>query len=443
MKRKLSNAQQNFLQRRYAVSLGRRYVLAAAGVMLMGVIGCSQLNKTSNSALAESPLPQSELPVSEKAASFETKLVSANTKFGFNLFSQLLIKDNQKNIFVSPSSIALALAMTYNGASGSTQKAMAKALELQGMNLQQINSDYLQLKASLEKPDPEVTLNIANSLWVDKNASLKPDFIQKNQDFYQAQVTNLDFADTQAPNTINNWVRENTQGKIEKIVEKIDPDQILFLLNAIYFKGSWMKEFEAEKTANFPFYLLSGEEKQHPMMSQSGDYRYYENEQFQAVSLPYGENGRISFYIFLPKENSNLNSFYQNLNAENWQKWISNFGKREGFVRLPRFKMDYEATLNDALSALGMAEAFGDRANFSSMGNNLKISEVKHKTFLEVNEEGTVAAATTSVGIALLSAQLPTKQPFEMIVNRPFFCAIRDNQTQSILFMGSIVEPLT
>lgn len=333
--------------------------------------------------------------------------------------------------------------MTYNGASGSTQQAMAKALELQGMNLQQINSDYVQLKASLENPDPKVTLNIANSLWVDKNASLKPDFIERNQNFYQAKITNLDFADTQAPNTINNWVQENTQGKIEKIVDKIDPDQILFLLNAIYFKGSWTNEFKSEKTAEFPFYLLSGEEKQHPMMSQSGDYRYYENEQFQAVSLPYGENGRISFYIFLPKENSSLNSFYQNLNAENWQKWISQFGKREGFVRLPRFKMDYQATLNDALSALGMAEAFSDDANFSSMGNNLKISEVKHKTFLEVNEEGTVAAATTSVGIALLSAQLPTEQPFEMIVNRPFFCAIRDNQTQSVLFMGSIVEPLT
>ncbi|NJO28787.1 MAG: serpin family protein [Richelia sp. SL_2_1] len=443
MKRKLSNAQQNFLQRRYAVSLGRRYVLAAAGVMLMGVIGCSQVNNTSNRALAESPLPQSELPLLDKAASLETKLVSANTKFGFSLFEQLLVKDNNKNIFFSPSSIALALAMTYNGASGSTQQAMAKALELQGMNLQQINSDYVQLKASLENPDPKVTLNIANSLWVDKNASLKPDFIERNQNFYQAKITNLDFADTQAPNTINNWVQENTQGKIEKIVDKIDPDQILFLLNAIYFKGSWTNEFKSEKTAEFPFYLLSGEEKQHPMMSQSGDYRYYENEQFQSVSLPYGENGRISFYIFLPKENSSLNSFYQNLNAENWQKWISQFGKREGFVRLPRFKMDYQATLNDALSALGMAEAFSDDANFSSMGNNLKISEVKHKTFLEVNEEGTVAAATTSVGIALLSAQLPTEQPFEMIVNRPFFCAIRDNQTQSVLFMGSIVEPLT
>ena len=443
MNNNLSNARQNFLQRRYAVSLGRRYVLAAASVMLMGVIGCSQVNSSNNSALAESQTPKSELPVSDKSASIDTKLVSANTKFGFNLFSQLLVKDNNKNIFVSPSSIALALAMTYNGADGSTKEVMAKALELQGLNLQQVNSNYAELKTSLENPDPEVTLNIANSLWADQDVNLKPDFIQNNQEFYQAKVTNLNFADSDTPNKINSWVKENTQGKIENIIDKIDPNQVLFLLNAIYFKGSWKQEFDQEKTAQLPFYLSSGEEKQHPMMSQSGDYKYYESEDFQAVSLPYGENGRVSFYVFLPKQNSDLNSFYESLNAANWEKWMSKFALRNGSLRLPRFKMDYEATLNDALSALGMEEAFTNSANFSQMGNNLKISQVKHKTFVEVNEEGTEAAATTSVGIELTSAQIPSQKPFRMIVDRPFFCAIRDNQTGTVLFMGSIVEPLT
>lgn len=441
MKRNFSNPRQNFLQRRYAVSLGRRYVLAAASVMLMGAIGCSQLNNSNNSALAQSPLPRTQLPVSDKPASIDTKLVSANTKFGFKLFSQLLVKDNNKNIFVSPSSIAFALAMTYNGANGSTQEAMAKALELKGMNLQEINSNYADLKASLENPDSQVTLNIANSLWADKNTSFKPDFIQNNQDFYQAKLTNLNFADAESPSIINNWVQENTQGKINKIVDKIEPEQVLYLLNAIYFKGSWTKEFEQDKTAEFPFYLSSGEEKQHPMMSQSGDYKYYETENFQAVSLPYGD-GRVSFYVFLPKQNSNLESFYESLNAANWEKWMSQFALRNGELRLPRFKMDYEATLNDALSALGMEEAFTNNANFSQMGNNLKISQVKHKTFVEVNEEGTEAAATTSVGIQLTSAKPPQK-PFEMIVNRPFFCTIRDNQTGTILFMGSIAEPVS
>ncbi|MEL6456645.1 MAG: serpin family protein [Cyanobacteria bacterium J06621_15] len=443
MNKNFSNSRQNFLQRRYAVSLGRRYVLAAASVMLMGVIGCSQLNSSNNTALAESQAPKSQLPVSEKSFPIDTKLVSANTKFGFNLFSQLLVQDKNKNIFVSPSSIALALTMTYNGADGSTQEAMAKALELKGLNLQQVNSNYAELKKSLENPDPEVTLNIANSLWADKKASLKSDFIQNSQEFYQAKIKNLNFADSDTPNKINSWVKENTQGKIEKIVDKIDPNQVLFLLNAIYFKGNWKQEFDQEKTAQFPFYLSSGEEKQHPMMSQSGDYKYYESENFQAVNLPYGENSRVSFYVFLPKQNSDINSFYENLNAANWEKWMSQFASREGFVRLPRFKMDYETTLNDALSALGMEEAFTNNANFSEMGNNLKISQVKHKTFVEVNEEGTEAAATTSVGIELTSVKIPSQKPFRMIVNRPFFCAIRDNQTGTVLFMGSIMEPLT
>ncbi|MGB6296719.1 MAG: serpin family protein [Rivularia sp. (in: cyanobacteria)] len=442
MKRNFSNPRQNFLQRRYAVSLGRRYVLAAASVMLMGAIGCSPLNNSNNSALAESQVPRTELPVSDKSASVDTKLVSANTKFGFNLFSQLLVKDNNKNIFVSPSSIAFALAMTYNGADGSTQEEMAKALELQGMNLSEINSNYAKLKASLENSDSQVSLNIANSLWADKNAKFKPDFIQNNQEFYQAKVTNLNFADAEVPSIINNWVKENTKGKINKIVDKIDPNQVLYLLNAIYFKGSWTTEFDRDKTADLPFYLSSGEEKQHPMMSQSGKYKYYESEKFQAVSLPYGD-GRVSFYVFLPKQNSNLESFYESLNAANWEKWMSQFALRNGSLRLPSFKMDYEATLNDALSALGMEEAFTNNANFSEMGNNLKISQVKHKTFVEVNEEGTEAAATTSVGIELTSAQLPSQKPFEMIVNRPFFCTIRDNQTGTILFMGSIVEPVS
>jgi serine protease inhibitor len=440
MKQKFSNAGENFLQRRYGVRLGRRYVLAAASVVLMGVIGCSQVN-SSTSAFAESGLPRSESPISTSMSNPDIKLITANTKFGFKLFSEVLKNDSGKNIFVSPSSVAIALAMTYNGASGSTKQVMAKALEFKELNLQQINSSNAALKKLLENPDPKVQLTIANSLWANKDASFKPDFLQQNRDFYTARVTNLDFTDINSPAIINDWVNENTRGKINKIIEKIEPSQVLFLINAIYFKGSWTNEFDKQQTTEYPFYLSSGQQKQHLMMSQSGDYRYYENQQFQAVSLPYGKDGKISFYIFLPKQNSNLENFYQNLNAENWENWMTQFSKQQGFIRLPRFKMDYDITLNNALTAIGMGEAFSNQANFSAMGKDLKISEVKHKTFVEVNEEGTEAAAATSVVMMPLSAQLPAKEPFRMIVERPFFCAIRDNQTGSILFMGSIVEP--
>jgi serpin B len=439
-RQKLSGVKETFLQRRYGVSLGRRYVLAAASVVLLGVLGCSQVNNSS-SALAQSDIPQSESPLPKKIANNDTRLVNANNKFGFKLFSEILKNNSSKNnIFISPSSVAIALAMTYNGASGSTQQAMAKTLELQGMSLPEINSAYASLKELLEKPSEKVQLTIANSLWARKDVSFQPDFLKTTQNFYKAQVTNLDFQDVTAPNTINNWVKQKTNGKINKIVETIKPDEVLFLINAIYFKGKWSDEFDKTQTAEHPFHLISGKQKQHPMMSQTGDYRYYENEQFQAVSLPYGLDRKISFYIFLPKQNSNLNVLYQNLSLENWEKWMTQFREQEGFIRLPRFKTDYDVTLNDALKALGMEEAFSDKANFSNMGQNLTISQVKHKTFVEVNEEGTEAAAATSVGIQATSLR-QQPEPFRMIVDRPFFCAIRDNQTGSILFMGSILEP--
>lgn len=439
MKQKCSNARENFLQRRYGVRLGRRYALAAASVVLMGVLGCSQVN-TSTSVLAQSGLPRSQSPIQEKVLNYDSKIVAANTKFGFKLFSEILKTDSEDNIFVSPFSVGSALAMTYNGASGNTKEAMAKALELQGFSRQQINSSNAALKTILENPDPKVQLTIANSLWANKNYSFNPEFIQRSRDFYTARVTNLNFTDTGTPSIINNWVDENTRGKINKIVETIEPSQVLILINAIYFKGSWTNEFDKKQTADYPFNLTSGKQKQHPMMSQTGDYKYYENEQFQAVNLPYGRDGKISFYLFLPKQNSSLKTFNQNLDAGKWEQWMTQFRKQEGFIRLPRFKMDYDVTLNDALTALGMGEAFSNNANFSEMGKNLAISSVKHKTFVEVNEEGTEAAATTSVGIVATSA-VQKPEPFRLIVDRPFFCVIRDNQTGSVLFMGSIVEP--
>ncbi len=440
MKYQSNTAREIFLQRRYGVQLGRRYVLAAASVMLIGVLGCSQISSNSERAIAESPLPRTEVPRINQPMTPDPKIIAANTTFGFKLFTEVHKQDQNQNIFVSPASVAMALAMTYNGASGSTQEKMAQTLELQGFSLEQINSTNAELAQLLTNPDEKVKLTIANSLWANQNIQFQPDFLQRNRDFYNAKVTNLNFAASDASNQINNWVKDNTQGKIEKIVEQIHPNQALFLINAIYFKGNWSREFDKNQTTDLPFYLPSGQTKQHPMMSQRGKYRYYETPEFQAVSLPYGKDGKISMYVFLPKENSSLAALHQNLNSENWQKWMGEFSQRQGLVRLPKFKLDYDINLNDALTALGMGEAFTDKANFSGMGKNLSISEVKHKTFVEVNEEGTEAAAVTSVGIVRLSA-VQEEPPFEMVVDRPFFTAIRDNQTGSILFMGSILDP--
>ena len=433
-----------FLQRRYATRLGRRYVSTAASVILLGFGGCSKLDSI-NSAVAQTPpLQQQSSPSYEQLATpvVNPKVTAANTKFSFKLFSEILKQNNSQNsqnIFISPTSVAIALAMTYNGAKGETQQAMAKTLELQGISLQEINSANAALIAAVQNADDKVQLNIANSLWAKQDINFNPDFLQTTEDFYKATVTNLDFSDPSAVNAINDWVKQSTNGKIDRIVQQINPDDVMFLINAIYFKGKWTKEFDPEQTTIEPFYLTAGEEKQHPLMSQSGEYKYYENKKFQAVSLPYGNDGRLSLYVFLPSDNSSLTAFYQALNAENWEKWITQFRNRQGSIRLPRFKINYDLTLNDALKALGMGAAFEPKADFSGIGDNLALSEVKHKTFVEVNEEGTEAAAATSVGITLTSAS--SEQPFQMNVDRPFFCAIRDNQTGTVLFMGSIVNP--
>jgi serine protease inhibitor len=368
----------------------------------------------------------------------DARLVAANTKFAFNLFHTLSKQQPNQNIFISPTSVALALSMTYNGVSGETKQEMTKVLELTGMTPQEINAANQGLQNSLQKVDPNVQVSIANSLWAKQGFSLKPEFQQTNQEYYKANITELDFTSPQAPSIINNWVSQKTQGKIDRIVDQISPDQVLFLINAIYFKGNWETPFDKSQTANQTFSLPDGTSKQHPMMSQAGLYGYYETDKFQAVSLPYGEEGALAMCIFLPNSNSNLATFLQQLTPENWNQWmqILKFRREDGSIEIPRFKMEYEVELNSTLIALGMAGIFDiSKADFSPMtDDNVAVDSVKHKTFVEVNEEGTEAAAVTSMEVSF-------GVPFQMNVDRPFFCAIQDHTTGTILFMGTIVDP--
>jgi serpin B len=365
----------------------------------------------------------------------DAELVSANTEFGFNLFAKLAGGNREENIFISPTSIAIALEMTYNGAREETQKAMAEALSLQGMSLQEMNQANADLMSSLEDLD-DVQLGIANSLWARKGDKFKPDFMKRNQEFYRAYIETLDFAAPDALSTINDWVKKETGGKIEEMVDEIDAGIILLLINAVYFRGTWMVEFNKEATKEGEFTLLDGSKKMVPMMiARSDHYRSCWGENFRAIALPYG-NEKVSMYIFLPGENSNLVEFCRELSAGSWEGWMSKFKKYgEATVSLPRFNMEYEIVLNKALGQLGMGVAFDpDKANFGGMcEGNCWIDEVKHKTSVEVKEEGTEASAATTVKMKRGAPPL--------VINRPFFCAIRDDTTGAILFMGCIVEP--
>ena len=406
-------------------------------LVLLTLTGCDNLGSNLLDEMQDEP----------RVGPVDNSIISANTQFSFNLFNEIRKTEQDKNIFISPLSISIALAMTLNGAADDTEQAMVNTLQLQGLSSESINADYAELRQTLLTSDPKVTLTIANSLWAGQNIMFKQDFLQRNTQFFDAEISTLDFDDPDASKTINKWVDTNTNGKIQKIVkDRIDPSTVLFLINAIYFKGTWQTEFDPSKTRDGAFYLATGGKKQVLMMSRTGVYPYYENreENFQVVSLPYGD-GRMGMYIFLPSRESDLNTFLENLNAESWENWISQLGEQEILLKVPKFKMEYEKGLNDTLKTLGMDIAFSaGRADFSRMasvetlGGNLYIQSVLHKTFVEVNEEGTEAAAATSVAVGVTSVQPP---PPQFIADRPFFFAIRDNETKTLLFIGTIIEP--
>lgn len=421
----------------YFSSQFRLILTALTGLAVLSLlIGAYSNNGTTET---ETVIP-SQPTMAMNSTSMDT-VIDANTRFSFKLFNQIYQQQENQNIVISPASISAALSMTYNGAKGETQEAIANTLELSGISLEEINQGNLELKQSLETTDEKITLNIANSLWLDQSTSFLPDFIQRVAESYNAELTQLDFSDPNSAAEINNWVKDQTNNKIEKIVDRIEPNQILFLINAVYFKALWRTPFSEAATEAAPFTLLDGSTKQHPLMNAAADYYYLETETFQAINLPYGE-GRWSFYVFLPKPDVSLGSFYETLTAENWQEWMKElrYNYVPGSITLPRFTLEYDIALNDTLKALGMEMAFNpEQSDFSAMTETqATISQVKHKTFIEVNEKGTEAAAATSVGIVATSVPPP---PFSMVVDRPFFCAIRDNKTGTILFMGSIVDP--
>ncbi|MHB1457370.1 MAG: serpin family protein [Armatimonadota bacterium] len=374
----------------------------------------------------------------------DPKLSAADNDFAFKLFSKLNDAEKfKRNVFVSPASISLALSMTLNGAGGKTAESMSKVLGFEGMKLEEINKGNANMMKSLENGDPRVEISIANSLWLKKDLTFKKDFLDRTCRTYQAELETLDFTSPGAAKMVNRWVSKSTRGKISEIVDSssLDNATAMLLINAIYFNGKWTKPFEPEATSDMPFHLADGSEKQLKMMSDREKYRYAENSDFQAVNLPYGD-GRFSMCVFLPSKGSSLAEFCKSLDSANWSKWVSTMSEKEGMIKLPRFKMEFDVSLKNTLSQMGMADAFSQSADFSGMSDtaSLLIDDVIHKTYLEVDEKGTEAAAVTSVEMAVTAAVVHD-EPFSMIVDRPFFCAIVDNQSGLILFMGAITNP--
>jgi len=362
-------------------------------------------------------------------------------KFGFDIFGECLnAADFKKNVFISPYSISSAVTLIYNGSAGLTKTEIEKALHFGGTDTAKINAAAMALRKHFEGLDKKIDIGIANSMWSKKELKYNQKFLAFNKYYQDAEIKPLESA-----SIINDWVKQKTREKIDSIVtDSAVNGSVMILVNAIYFKGKWSHEFKKENTKDEDFNTPSGKIKR-PMMSDSGSFNYFEDKTMQAVRLPYGDQ-KISMYVFLPAKNSSLKDMMAKFDDAVYRKVVSSMRDRKGLVKLPRFRMEYERTLNGDLKKLGIKEAFGTKADFGKVFANapfgIMISLVIHKTFVEVNEEGTEAAAVTAISMLESSAvSRKPSPPFEMIVDRPFFFVIADGQTNSLLFMGAITEP--
>jgi len=363
--------------------------------------------------------------------------ITSTHAFAFNLLDTLAKERPGGNVFISPYSISAALQIVCNGAEGETRKEMDDVLGRADIPAKDASMAFRRLSDSLKQASSNATLTVANAIWFSPHIQLKPEFVSLSESYYDAKISALDFTDPRASGIVNRWVSENTRGKIDKIIEgPLSGMTGAFIANAIYFKGTWATKFDNNLTQSRSFHAGGDNSKLVPMMFQRGKFAYQQAAGFQAARLPYA-GGRLGMYLFLPATNSSAGKLLESLNGPAWANSLSKFRNTEGQIGLPRFKLEYSAELNKPLNGLGMKKAFRPHAAefFGISSTPLYIDLVKHKTFVEVNEEGTEAAGVTGVTMRATSVQIPEKT-FEMILDRPFLFLIEDAPTREILFAG-------
>ncbi len=385
----------------------------------------------------EKPVKEKEKPVAEIASPKDIIETSHSaTDFAFDIYREAAEEGNR---FMSPYSIHSALLLAYIGASGETAEEMEKVLALHGIDAKDLKKDFRDLRIYLENVSPETKISIANALFLREDIPFKESFKDDGVGYFDAEISSL----PETGESINEWVRQKTEEKIEEIIDSgnIDEDVIAYLVNAIYFKGSWKKEFDEDKTRKSSFKPPQGEVEV-DMMENKGDYRYGISENVKAVTLEY-EEGDYLFHAFMPLDDS-LNDFYENLDRETFED-IKPTNKGEITLKIPKFTMEDDLVLSEVLRSMGMIDALDEgRADFSEMvdledlGLNVYMSEIFHSSFIEVDEKGSEAAAATAVEMRLEMAA-----PQETIVefNKPFFFVIEEAETGTALFMGQLVNP--
>lgn len=383
-------------------------------------IGCNRNNQISIKTIE---LPQNG-----------NEIVNSNNTFGINAFSKIIASSSDdENIMISPFGLNIALLMTLNGANGTTAEEMKNVLQINDLSINEINQCYKDLLKNLISNDKKVKLTFANSIWIDNSISANPDFLTNLTDYYDAQAENVDFANPSTVDDINSWVKKHTNRKIDKIIDNLQSDEVMALLNAIYFEGEWHYDFKENETSLRDFYLPDSSVIQVETMTQTKTLKRSNSEIYTAVELPYGQ-GNFVMDVFMPNYGYNFNDLLDTLS--NFENIVNDFYQNEVTIFLPKFEYNYKINLNDILIQLGMPSAFSSDADFSNMSDlELAISRVLQKTYIKVNEKGTEAAAVTFVGIKELSAG-------ELLsIDRPFLYIIREVSTNTIIFEGIVNNP--
>jgi len=407
-------------------AMKRIFTLLITGILM---IACT--NKTD-------PQVVSDLTPTEKSA----KIIAADNRFGMELFQKVNASlAVPENTMISPLSVSLALAMVYNGTQGDTKTQMEDMLHKANLTADDINQSYKDLVTSLVSHDPKVELSISNAIFYRNTFHIKDNFITTNQNYYKAEVAGLDFTkNTETLNTVNGWVNTQTKGKIDKIIEKVNPEDVMYLLNAIYFNGEWKYRFDPKDTYNLNFTKEDNSVIQAPTMTIENPFNYYSQQDFQMLEMPYG-SGKYSMLIFLPASGKKVDDVISQLTSDNITNWISKLTEQKKKLFLPKFEFKFDNSLVDKLKALGMTDAFNDsKANLSGISDDAKlvITEVMHKTYIKVDERGTEAAAVTGITVGVTSVG-PDQNTFR--VDHPFVFAIREKDTSSILFIGKVMDP--
>lgn len=367
--------------------------------------------------------------------------VSAENSFSFDLFHAVLLKDTAShNVMISPLSIYMALGMTDNGAAGSTRDSIDGALRLGSLSLEDFNANAKALISELPSSDPQVNLSVANSIWYNQTISPLPSFLQATQENYNARVAALNFSSPSAVVTINQWVAAQTQQMIKSILDQISSDEILFLVNAVYFKGSWTYQFDASATKSAPFTLANGAVESAPLMTTSKEASFdcFVNDSLTMVDLPYG-GGDFRMLALLPGAQTNIHTLASGLNAASLAYWESKMNTANIQLYFPKFNFSYSlADMTPELSAMGMRVAFQTGADFSDMYTiPVQISRVVHKTAIQVDETGTKASAATVIGIT----ETDVPNIMSLLFDHPFVFVIQEKTSGVIIFLGILHDP--